>query len=516
MTERNRMCGVVPSSRYKAGFAPTCRHHRDQMAPAGYCMATAECGHQCDAITVFCPPYHLCYLHLGTATLPSPLFALPLTLREQIFQEALPRRIAAQHDAEDKDRTTNAMALLRVNRRFGAEAQHVLYHKVPHEVLIKANAVVLCNRILHPYYKGRSDVKYLGMTEPRDVGSLDDHAPLPALKLIQNFHVFIHAGYFGAAPYRVGGAELIYQEDFAIYSLRDTIQKFIRHIDQHQRAIPDQCGHIRPVIALELTPVITLNHANVWKQDEAMAVISLITEPFTALRKIACPKLNCISWAKAAKYSQLPRIKEAVELEYAEYQESWLDSMRNERGAVSMQSSLSQSSITVEVRATEEMIKIQDFVCVLIREGFAHMDAPKDPELEVTAFAGIARLLHATRVAGENFDLSALARIRQALKQRWIKFQKENSKRHRVANALLDTMTPNELGDTLNQHSWAFNFQLKKYNHDDMWWDLSIVELETINWVWGAETFEDSVRRYFKVGDQITACLKTPRFVREP
>ncbi|KAJ4287944.1 hypothetical protein N0V90_011959 [Kalmusia sp. IMI 367209] len=431
-----------------------------------------------------------------------------------IFRHVFPESIPEKRIDPATKENTLSISLLKVNRQISAEAMSVLYELVPFKVGIRNESICICNKTLLRY------PNECGMSN--HILTLDEHLEFPALKRIRNFDISVHFGRATFAPWGIGTGiftmQYITTEDYYLYSLRNTIQKFIGLIGRAGSALKNKGSVTAGIRSLELTPRITEDR---WDFDEILAAVAMVAEPLKALSKIQRPLLHEASLLpcnpKMPPRSRTNHVmdSQSYDAEYKAYQNEWQTEMSQTSG--SAPESYVQPLKSRADKAVRELQKIERFVSVLRKRHLATLHPSCYSRPNHATFDGIARVLHAARLASEQYNLRALAKIREALTQRWVDYQKQQQEDNRVvADSLLDMLSPKEASKATREHKAKFSFpqqESRQIEFDYAWSELDFYKLDKVKFK-GVTTSDDRERRYFTKNGKQTARLKTPQFVR--
>lgn len=295
---------------FKEGFFPVCGSHGWHQKEAGRCQATEKCGHVCNRLAAYTPPYFLCAKHEGgTNTLPCYITRLPTELRLMIFRYLFPDVIEATYF----DRRQGAV--LRVNRQFYEEASVIVYG----ECKFKA---VIYPAIIHLF-----GIKWI-------CGSPDFVQTLcqGGAHRIRHLEVEVNFGDIQGKIKGIGGSG-ISNEEYGLYQARDTVRKLVELLSP--KSVEPKSVSLKQ---LKVKPAPSCKQQ--WRSDEAVAATFFVLAPFLALRPIedvaliAASRATPYSW----RYSSFSAIIGELhkDEEYRQLRKKWLRLMKGSKSPVNV------------------------------------------------------------------------------------------------------------------------------------------------------------------------------------
>jgi hypothetical protein len=293
----------------KEGFFPVCGQHIWHQKQAGRCQAIEKCGHPCNRLTAFTPPYFFCDKHEhGITSIPCHIICLPTELRLMIFRYVLPDVIPAA-SYFDKGH----MAIMMVNRQFYMEASAIVYGELKFEAVVQPTYIALFGRQWHRESVDRTYVE------------LDKQLCQAGARRIRHLEVTIQ---FGDKHKKINGIGVasVSHEDYEVYQVRDTVRKLVQLM-----APEPSSSESMALRQLDVKPEPGPRQR--WESDEVIAAIFFVLEPLLALASIddvtlqAPPRPFHYSWkylATAAAVGGLQTNKEFLQL-----RKQWVESMQS-------------------------------------------------------------------------------------------------------------------------------------------------------------------------------------------
>lgn len=374
----------------RPGYLPVCGRHKfsQQYLPAGKCQAIEDCGQLCNRLALLSAPYNLCTKHQdGSDSLPCHFMRLPTELRLMIFRYLIPKDIYHGREVQS--------AILYVSRQVHQEVSSVLYGESHFEASIDEEGIYLLNKSWNRTPIGTSK------THNYSVGAAlrQDGA-----RLIQNLSLTIR---FGSTISRKGpkgiGVQGITKEEYHLYIMRDNARKFVELITLPSDS---QSG----LNALKRFNVkVTIWKDFPWSPKEAVNALFLVTEPLQSLRGIHRPDLEI---RQNQHYTQIAVRMEAVH-SYQSHREKLLESLQAPATAPGPEINTVADNLFEKIQIVYQFVQDLDASGNMGKSWIS------------TIFHGIERPLHLARVAYEIGDISALEKIREAIKVRWVNAQRE-------------------------------------------------------------------------------------------
>lgn len=332
---------------FDADYLPLCRTHEfawwyRTRKQAGRCQATEECGHVCNRLALYAPPYHLCDKHdKGTTTLPCHLMRLPTELRLMVLQYLVPKEVSASVC----DRSFGA--IMRVNREFYQEASTIVYNQVKFTARIGPTTINLFKRA---WSRACGTNKFEDINKTLCQGGA---------QRIRNLEVEI---VFASSKIKAKGlARDIVPEEYEVYQVRDTVRKLVQLL-----ASPSSDSTSTALKRLRVR--LTLGTQHGWGSDEVALAVFLILEPFAALGPIDDVEVNAPPQSWAYRYRD-QRISDNIAKVYKsdlyeKLRTEWLISMRKFTGlSLSLNSPQKASRDTAMVEIAFRKIEaFADFV----------------------------------------------------------------------------------------------------------------------------------------------------------
>ncbi|KAF2270473.1 hypothetical protein CC78DRAFT_563852 [Lojkania enalia] len=512
LTRSKQLCSRA-AKYFPPGHLPTCQQHASQRVRAGRCQATEKCGHMCLRIASYDPPYHLCLVHDGGKNdLPCYLLQIPTEIRLMIFRFLVPDYIPSCQYYPWKSQGLHA-SMLRVNRQLHTEFSSVLYGETPFHVSLSATCINFYGK---EWCRGFT---YASKNSNQIVG-FDSHeviAPLIARRVQQmEVDISINGLCLRSASTPKLALYGITREDFGLFEVRDVVQKFVQLFAQN---------HVCKKLLVK--PAVLGNHD--WELDEMVSAVTFATEPFKNLHLIQNPALAPAHLSSVGS----PRYRCLVigekdsntttdDTTYREYQRVWSECLKSPTP-----SGASLRDWRIIEREHEEQVartylkNIEKFVALLYKQervGKSQKIARRD--WTDSAFHGIEGVLHIARVCSENADVSAMEKIRDAIKTRWVNYQRRfQNDSHTIARSIEDIGFAEDI-EVLPRAEYpeAFEFSRKKLlttpMKDGTWPEL-VFEDDAPKWNDPGVTYrEDFERQYFRTETKEWARLKTPATVR--
>jgi hypothetical protein len=499
MTQARKKCSrkaKVFAMDFRAGetdtpILPVCSLHAlSYLAKkAGRCQAVEDCGYTCNRLAAFALPYHLCTKHeAGTETLPCGIMNLPTELQLMILRYVLPSDVPYSIPHCSQEVPKHCTAIMRVNRALYQAASLVLYTETKFKACIDPSAI----RFLGRCY----------ITDHHNSGDIKQVLCQLAARRVRHLHVELRFG-FGQAKVKGIGSHEITSEDYELYQLRDTVRDFVGLLDvsEGSRSEPDVPAlkqlHVRPA------PQAQAN----WQTDEAVAAIFFALEPFIVLSPVEEPKiLPCFKPTTTWRYQHVANTIKRIHKDetYRQLRKGWVRSMKGKSGASSMPQQQEGSDISI----TNEYRKIQSL--------WRFIQKNKCGDIQ-TAFQGMERVLHISRVVDMNIgndDLERMQQIKEAIVRRWV-----NAVRQQQRSLAAIATCIEGIYDPQGAYPDAFEFEPVQRpiegaptNHawSEIEWDKTPRLMEA-----GVTFTEDDLRVYIHKGGKDFVRLKTPAVIRQ-
>lgn len=388
------------------GFAPFCGTHQGRNRPSGNCRAVEVCGQPCNRLIPYDPPYYCCKKHhkdVGqidvnkkwTGTTHCGFKGLPTELRIMVFRYLFPETVCYS-SVDDVE-----VAILEVNRQIYLEASSVLYGETPFEVLVEAK---------HITFQGKT--WGCGSTFP----PMNPELSLASLRHIRNLHVEIRMG----KSIMGGMAKLvpIYMPEIneqAFYMVRKCVHSLVNVLTASD-PISRNLG-----VKKKLTVRPEIKCIGFPRADDDVMALFFVLEPFQALRQfnhaiLEDPYFEQVS--ELHKFSLLrPEITDGTL--YGKLKEEWLKSL---------QAPTVPRGLIIDDVVERGFNKLQNFFRIIHKQDSAHLLRSQIPN-----FGGIEKVVHLGLVAYEHNDSDAMKRIHEAIKMRWIDW---NRLRQKSSNAI--------------------------------------------------------------------------------
>ncbi|KAF1932282.1 uncharacterized protein M421DRAFT_1929 [Didymella exigua CBS 183.55] len=480
----------------KEGHFPVCGQHRWYQKRAGQCQAIEKCGHPCNRLTAYTPPFFFCAKHEhDTNLLPCHIMRLPTELRLIIFRYLLPKVVEATSF------NASQMSVLTVSRQFYQEASAVVYGELQFKAEVHPTTIALFGRRWH-----RESTEVLH----KDLGTTLCQV---GARRIRHLEVEVNFGDKYKKIKGIGAASLTH-EDYEMYQVRDTVRKLV------QLLLPESAEPSSK--ALQHLKVKSKPAAKQqWQSDEIIAAIFLVLDPFLALSPIEdCALLNpprppVWPWRYANTAETVGKIHEGKA--YRRLRKQWLGVLRGSLPKLSIR----RSARKVSTAVAEAYSKIEDFTRLIYAQDASQFQGQGFFKHGWTgsSFQGIERVLHNARVAYEDDDLETLQNIHYAIMNRWVKAHaRQQQSLAAVATAVSNMFDDVSAVDTYDPKAFEFNEATSSEDtskHSDAWLELNVKSTVP-------KLFEPGVT-YKEEGARVIVCkegeervwLKTPCVARQ-
>lgn len=290
MTRAHKQCSRKAKI-FNPGRYPVCSIHRryGDLKKAGNCQALEDCGHVCNRLASYLPPYHLCVKHeRGTDTLPCGIMSLPTELQLMIFRYVLPQSVPIH------GLSNHAGAILRVNRAFYHAASSIIYTELEFHAIIQPNTIRFLGRTWHSEC---TNVSYIDTKRSQD---------RIAARKIRKLFVDVTIGSFRKKPKGIG-SHGISSEDYDLYLSRDAVRKFVdlfspileaesvSHLDAAtslQIPLGSEASGVHELKQLKLRPAPQVELGWMLREpEEIVAAIFFALGPFSAIGPVQDVKI---------------------------------------------------------------------------------------------------------------------------------------------------------------------------------------------------------------------------------
>ena len=475
---------------------PACSMHaRSYLAKkAGRCQAVEDCGYMCNRLAAFALPYHLCTKHeAGTETLPCGIMSLPTELHLMILRYVLPSDVPYAIGHYSPEVPKNCMAIMRVNRALYQTASVVLYTETKFRASIDPSTIRFLGRCW--FTDRHNNDKY------RDIKQA--LCPLAARR-VRNLQVELRFGY-GQTKLKGIGSHGISAEDYELYQLRDTVRDFVGLLESSEGSRPEPIANVLALRQLHVRPYPQAQAG--WETDEVVAAVFFALEPFVALSPVEDPKvLPCFKPTTTWRYQHVANTIKRIHKDetYRQLRKAWVRSMNGKSGVFNMPKRQEGSDISI----TNEYHKIQSLWRLIQKNKCGDIQ---------TAFQGMERILHFTRVVDMNIsndDLERIQQIKEAIVRRWV-----NAVRQQQRSLAAIASCIEGIYDPQGAYPDAFDFENEELieagaptNHawSEIEWDKTPKLMEA-----GMTFTEDDLRVYIKKDGKDFVRLKTPAVIRQ-
>ncbi|KAF2467507.1 uncharacterized protein BDR25DRAFT_344872 [Lindgomyces ingoldianus] len=480
------------ANQFPIGYLPTCKLHIDQYQRAGSCRAIEECGERCGRPCHYRPPLlEVCREHAnGTPTIPSYILKIPTEIRMAIFWYLFPNYIKAKPFPQSPIERGMHAAILQVNRQMYDEASTVLYQQVPFRASIECDEIFICHNFIKPSLR-------------------------TIARRIRNLEVTLHIGhkpYYGTGIHSDHGISF---EDFRLYQVRHNARKLVELL---QPTIED--GSQSGLHQLSLSP--QADHIFNWTREEAIQAIAFAIGPFRNLCNIRLASLKSASLSSASEPNIMVGVSETTSMPedeaYFKIQRTFGSELKK-----GPETTLSHRKMLKEI--DENVEKIESLVQLLKRK-----DAIQAPSWHMTLkwsvsiFGGADRVLHYARFLREHEELSEFCAIRQAIQQRWLRYQ-EFARRQQcdIADHILALSDKTEQSSLKARFPSSFRLSSPDVEGQDTLEPIEVSLWPELEMKLGlpflhensVEEWEDDECLYFKHDNQVRFRLKTPQIMRE-
>jgi hypothetical protein len=310
-------------------FLPTCHAHKDQQSFAGWCQFMQKDNERCGRLFRWTPPYfELCEKHQGHPDTPCHFMALPLELRQEIFRYLLPtqpigssssplhqdlpppppqtfihpmgptsRRAGSRSMFQASPPADNRLFpypivnLFRISRRIHAEVKDLLYSSVPFTIDIRKDGTFMCGRRLLEPRRPDGSAHFTIDDAEKVAREFTNTFDFTAVK---NYNVDImveNCADEGRVGYHPNQS---WDEEVEMYDIRGMSILFER--SNFLLILKDYCG---VVVSGILSKAQNLCRLNVrlglskfnWQEEELLANVKCLVEPFERLRNVRQPRL---------------------------------------------------------------------------------------------------------------------------------------------------------------------------------------------------------------------------------
>jgi hypothetical protein len=407
--------------KYKAkittpGYLPVCQTHRPrpwkEALRAGKCQATELCGHVCNRLSHYAPPFHLCTKHQnGSSTLPCHLMELPTELRLMIFRYLFPDVIPAEKLRAQGQGVK--VAILKVSRQIYQEASSILYGESIFRAVIRPTGINI---------QGRTWDRTPTVRDKEDDYSADNLLGRHSTSSIQNLELEIELGLKSTCPRGIGNRGIT-QEDYQLFAMRDAIRKMSNLL----RVPPTS---VSPSVLKRLTikPTIHLFGYG-WNSEQAIIALFSVLEPLQRLQvqnpRLEAPTPSRHPWYNSIRASDKQIITNMpTKKAYVKLEKQWLKALK--------EAWASSSRLEPSFAVQESFRKIEVFTQLIHVQG-----ATTVREWTSTVFQHLERPLHLARIAYENDDMEKMEKIQEAIKLRWVNANREQQ---RAKQAVADSI----------------------------------------------------------------------------
>ena len=475
---------------------PVCLLHTPSylLKKAGRCQAVEECGHTCNRLAAFALPYHLCTKHeAGTETLPCGMMSLPTELHLMILRYVLPSDVPYQIYSPEVPK--HCMAIMRANRALYQAASLVLYT----ETKFKAS--------IDP-----SSIRFLGRSWFTDRHNSDKYRDIKqalcqlAARRVRNLQIELRFGYCQTKLKGIG-SHGVSAEDYELYQLRDTVRDFVGLLEPSEGSRSEPVTNVPALKKLHVRPYPQAQ-AN-WQTDEIGSAVFFALEPFVALSPVEEPKvLPCVKPTSSWRFQNAANDIKVVHKDetYRRLRKGWARSMNGKSSA----SVVPQRQEDSDISTTNEYRKIQSLWRLIQKNKCGDIQ---------TAFQGMERILHFSRVVDMNVgndDLERMQQIKEAIVRRWV-----NAVRQQQRSLAAIASSIEGIYDTQGAYPDAFDFEPVQpliegvptshmYAWPEIEWDNAPRLYET-----GVTFTEDDLRVYIHRNGQDWVRLKTPAMIRQ-
>lgn len=520
-THCNALTRTLKKCSYKAkifneGYLPVCATHEWRLRgmKAGRCQAVEECGRVCNRFASHAPPYHLCTKHEnGTDTLPCGIMTLPTELHLMIFRYLFPKTVHAS------GLTDRAGAILRVNRAFNAAASSILYNELQFRACIGQSGISMLGRT---WDTAGSNEKYTNINKALCQAGA---------QRIRKLHVEVRFAYRstkvkGIDTHDIGAA------DYELYRVRDAVRKLVDVFSPTNRS---QSALVTTSLKqVDVRPAPGLIHR--WDDDEVVAAIFFVAEPFVALGPIEAPTLLHCPNPEVYNSAMRPYFASIVNAHkdetYRRLRKTWIRSMKGK-------SSTSNKVLREgkeEILITREYHKIEE-LWALIQKHESSRCYPNPSHITGTdmlaatksgwlrgSFQGMERVLHIVRMVDMNIDenwvenLERMQQIREAITKRWVNAHRQQQHSASAIAACISNMS--HLDDPEDTYPDAFEFNTPELLKEEtpvnyLWPELGNADICPRLTDPGVTLTQDDMRIYIDQGDKMYVRLKTPSVLRE-
>jgi hypothetical protein len=473
---------------------PVCSLHTLSylLKKAGRCQAVEDCGHTCNRLAAFALPYHLCSKHeAGTETLPCGIMGLPTELHLMILRYVLPSDIPYQTYSPEIPK--HCMAIMRVNRALYQAASLVLYTETKFKASIDPHVI-----------------RFLGRCWFTDRHNNDKYTDIKqalcqlAARRVRNLQIELRFGY-GQTKLKGIGSHGISAEDYELYQLRDTVRDFVGLLEPSEESRSEPIANVLALKKLHVRPYPQAQ-AN-WQTDEVASAVFFALEPLVALSPVEEPKLlPCVkpstTWRFQNAANDIKRIHKDVT--YRRLRKGWVRSMNGKSGA----SGVPQRQEGSDMSITNEFHEIQSLWRLIQKNKCGDIQ---------TAFQGMERVLHFSRVVDMNVgndDLERMLQIKKAIVRRWV-----NAVRQQQRSLAAIASCIEGIYDPQGAYPDAFDFEPVQpliegapthHGWPEIEWDNTPRLYDT-----GVTFTEDDLRVYIHKNSKDFVQLKTPTVIRQ-
>jgi hypothetical protein len=473
---------------------PVCSLHTLSylLKKAGRCQAVEDCGHTCNRLAAFALPYHLCSKHeAGTETLPCGIMGLPTELHLMILRYVLPSDIPYQTYSPEIPK--HCMAIMRVNRALYQAASLVLYTETKFKASIDPHVI-----------------RFLGRCWFTDRHNNDKYTDIKqalcqlAARRVRNLQIELRFGY-GQTKLKGIGSHGISAEDYELYQLRDTVRDFVGLLEPSEESRSELIANVLALKKLHVRPYPQAQ-AN-WQTDEVASAVFFALEPLVALSPVEEPKLlPCVkpstTWRFQNAANDIKRIHKDVT--YRRLRKGWVRSMNGKSGA----SGVPQRQEGSDMSITNEFHEIQSLWRLIQKNKCGDIQ---------TAFQGMERVLHFSRVVDMNVgndDLERMLQIKKAIVRRWV-----NAVRQQQRSLAAIASCIEGIYDPQRAYPDAFDFEPVQpliegapthHGWPEIEWDNTPRLYDT-----GVTFTEDDLRVYIHKNSKDFVQLKTPTVIRQ-
>ncbi|KAF3043289.1 hypothetical protein E8E11_004998 [Didymella keratinophila] len=381
----------------KEGFFPVCGQHHWHQKKAGRCQAIEKCGHPCNRLTAFTPPYFFCTKpEHGISSIPCHFMRLPTELRLMIFRYVLPDVVPAA-SYFDKGH----MAIMMVNRQFYVEASTVVYGELKFKAVVQPTYIALFGREWH---RESVDQTYV---------DLNKQLCQAGARRIRHLEVTVR---FGDKHKKINGVGVagVSHEDYEVYQVRDTVRQLVR-------LMAPELSNSDSIALKQLRIKPEPGPRQRWESEEAIAAIFFILEPLLALAPIddvtlqAPPRPFHYSWKYLATAAAIGGLQ--TNKEFRQLRKQWVESMQNSSSGTGAK----QNPQVTKAGVATQYSTIEKFARLIYREDAAQAQGKAKSKHGWTSFSfqGIERVLHLARMAHENGDLATIFKIHHTIMARW-------------------------------------------------------------------------------------------------